>query len=142
MSKNMAVVLIIVLLVIGSFAVYTYNQTNQISNELKGKTLELESVEEFISELKATIKEKELQIDELKVNLEKEKGDLEQEYIQKIAVLTEEKNKLETSLAEREEAIKEIAKQKEEVEKDALPKDDLILKLVETIKEKDLEAKN
>ena len=130
----------IILLVLGGFAVYTYNQSNQISNELKGKTLELESVEEFISELKATIKKKELQIDELKVSLEKEKGDLEQEYINKISALTEEKTKLETSLAEREETIKEINRQKAEVEKDALPKDDLILKLVETIKEKDLQA--
>jgi len=72
--------------------------------------------------------------------LEKEKGDLEQEYINKISALTEEKTKLETSLAEREETIKEINNQKAEVEKDALPKDDLILKLVETIKEKDLQV--
>ena len=140
MSKNLAVILVIILLVLGGFAVYTYNQANQISNELKGKTLELESVEEFISELKATIKKKELQIDELKVSLEKEKGDLEQEYINKISALTEEKTKLETSLDEREETIKEINRQKAEVEKDALPKDDLILKLVETIKEKDLQV--
>ena len=140
MSKNLAVILVIILLVLGGFAVYTYNQANQISNELKGKTLELESVEEFISELKATIKKKELQIDELRISLEKEKGDLEQEYINKISALTEEKTKLETSLAEREETIKEINNQKAEVEKDALPKDDLILKLVETIKEKDLQV--
>ena len=140
MSKNLAVILVIILLVLGGFAVYTYNQANQISNELKGKTLELESVEEFISELKATIKKKELQIDELRVSLEKEKGDLEQEYINKISALTEEKTKLETSLDEREETIKEINIQKAEVEKDALPKDDLILKLVETIKEKDLQV--
>ena len=140
MSKNLAVILVIILLVLGGFAVYTYNQANQISNELKGKTLELESVEEFISELKATTKKKELQIDELRISLEKEKGDLEQEYINKISALTEEKTKLETSLAEREETIKEINNQKAEVEKDALPKDDLILKLVETIKEKDLQV--
>ena len=108
MSKNLAVVLVIILLILGGYAIYTYNQANQIRGELEGKTLELESVEEFITELKATIKKKELQIDELKVSLEKEKGDLEQEYINKISALTEEKTKLETSLDEREETIKEI----------------------------------
>ncbi len=74
MSKNLGIILIIILLIIGGFAIYTYNQANLVRNELEGKRLELESVEEFISELKATIEEKESQIDELKLSLEKRKG--------------------------------------------------------------------
>ena len=114
MSKNLIVLFIVVLLIVGGFSIYTYDQSNQAKKELEEKNLRLESSNELISELKENIKEKEKQIEELRANLTKEKKDLEQEYTDKLSILTEERAKLEASLAEKEKIWLDQDKEKEQ----------------------------
>jgi len=52
MSKNLIVLFIVILLIIGGFAIYTYDQSNQAKKEVEEKYFELESKDELISELK------------------------------------------------------------------------------------------
>jgi len=114
MSKNLIVLFIVVLLIVGGFSIYTYDQSNQAKKELEEENLKLESSNELISELKENIKEKEKQIEELSANLTKEKKDLEQEYTDKLSILTEERAKLEASLAEKEKIWLDKDKEKEQ----------------------------
>jgi nucleoid-associated protein YgaU len=137
MSKNLIVLFIIILLIIGGFAIYTYDQSNQAKKEVEEKNLKLESNDELILELKENIQEKEKQIDELKANLAKEEKDLEKEYADKLSELTEGKVELEALLDEKEETIKTIEKQKEESEQVVILKDELVLELKENIQEKE-----
>jgi len=137
MSKNLIVLFIIILLIVGGFGVYTYDQSNQAKKEVEEKIFELESKDELISELKENIQEKEKQIDELKPSLAKEEKDLEKEYADKLTELTEEKAKLEVLLAEKEETIKTMGRQKEESEQIVFSKDELISELKENIQEKE-----
>ena len=137
MSKNLIVLFIIILLIVGGFGIYTYDQSNQAKKEVEEKNLKLESSDELISELKENIQEKEKQIDELKVNLAKGEKVLEKEYADKLSELTEEKAKLEVLLTEKEEIINTIEKQKEESEQIVLLKDELISELKENIQEKE-----
>jgi len=124
MSKNLIVLFIIILLIVGGFGIYTYDQSNQAKKEVEEKIFELESSDELISELKENIQEKEKQIDELKVSLPKEEKDLEKEYTDKLSRLTEEKNILEAKLAEDEKTWKSRYQEK----------DGFIAKLEEEIK--------
>ena len=62
MSKNLIVLFIIVLLIVGGFGIYTYDQSNQAKKEVEEKNLKLESSDELILELKESIQEKEKQI--------------------------------------------------------------------------------
>lgn len=137
MSKNLIVLFIIILLIIGGFGIYTYDQSNQAKKEVEEKNLKLESNDALISELKENIQEKEKQIEELKASLAKGEKDLEKEYADKLSELTEEKAKLEASLAEKEETIKTIMRQKEESEQIVFSKDELISELKENIQEKE-----
>jgi chromosome segregation ATPase len=137
MSKNLIVLFIIILLVVGGFGIYTYDQSNQAKKEVEEKNFELESKSELISELKENIQEKEKQIDELKASLPKEEKDLEKEYADKLSELTEEKAKLEVLLAEKEETFKTIKQQKEESEQIVFSKGELISELKENIQEKE-----
>ena len=57
MSKNLIVLFIIVLLIVGGFGIYTYDQSNQAKKEVEEKNLKLESNDELISELKGNIQE-------------------------------------------------------------------------------------
>ncbi len=114
MSKNLIVLFIIILLIVGGFGIYTYDQSNQAKKEVEEKNLKLESSDELISELKENIQEKEKQIDELKVSLPKEEKDLEKEYSDKLSRLTEEKNILEVKLAEDEKTWKSRYQEKGE----------------------------
>jgi len=137
MSKNLIVLFIIILLIVGGFGIYTYDQSNQAKKEVEEKNFELGSKDELISELKENIQEKEKQIDELEANLAKGEKDLEKEYADKLSELTEEKTKLEALLTEKEETIKTIEKQKEESEQIVILKDELVLELKENIQEKE-----
>ena len=137
MSKNLIVLFIIVLLIVGGFGIYTYDQSNQAKKEVEEKNLKLESNDELILELKESIQEKEKQIEELKANLAKGEEDLEKEYVDKLSELTEEKTKLEVLLAEKEEKIITIEKQKEESEQIVISRDELVLELKESIQEKE-----
>ena len=85
----------------------------------------LESSNEFISELKENIKEKETEIKKLKVNLTKEKKELEKEYTDKLSILAEKKTKLDASLSEKEKILLDT-KDKE--------KEQFIIRLEEEIK--------
>ena len=139
MSKNLIVLFIVILLIIGGFAIYTYDQSNQAKKEVEEKYFELESKDELISELKENIQEKEKQIEELKASLTEGEKDLEleKEYADKLTELTEEKTKLEVLLTEKEETIKAIEKQKEESEQIVISRDELVLELKENIQEKE-----
>ncbi|MBA7491826.1 hypothetical protein ES702_02374 [subsurface metagenome] len=137
MSKNLIVSLIVILLIVGGFGIYTYDQSNQAKKEVEEKNLKLVSNDELISELQENIQEKEKQIDELKASLPKEERDLEKEYADKLTELTEEKAKLEVLLTEKEETIKTIGRQKEESEQIVFSKDELISELKENIQEKE-----
>ena len=137
MSKNLVVLFIIILLIVGGFGIYTYDQSNQAKKEVEEKNLKLESKDELISELKENIQEKEKQIEELKASLAKGEKDLEKEYADKLSGLTEEKAKLEALLTEKEETIKTIEKQKEESEQIVVLKDELVLELKGNILEKE-----
>ncbi len=95
MSKNLVVLFIIILLIVGGFGIYTYDQSNQAKKEVEEKNLKLESNDVLISELKGNIQEREKQIEELKANLVKGGEDLEKEYATKITELAEEKAQLE-----------------------------------------------
>ena len=114
MSKNLIVLFIIILLIVGGFGIYTYDQSNQAKEEVEEKNLKLESSDELISELKENIQEKEKQIEELKVSLTGEEKDLEKEYADKLLELTEEKNILEAKLAEDEKTWKSRYQEKDE----------------------------
>ena len=59
MSKNLIVLFIIILLIVGGFGIYTYDQSNQVKKEVEEKNFELESNDVLISELKENIQEKE-----------------------------------------------------------------------------------
>ncbi|HAJ32728.1 MAG TPA: hypothetical protein DCK79_05085 [Candidatus Atribacteria bacterium] len=137
MSKNLIVLFIIVLLIVGGFGIYTYDQSNQAKKEVEEKNLKLESSDELISELQENIQEKEKQIEELKASLPKEEKDLEKEYADKLSELKEEKAQLEALLTEKEETIKTIERQKEESEQIVILKDELISELQENIQEKE-----
>jgi len=137
MSKNLIVLFIIILLIVGGFGIYTYDQSNQARKEVEEKNLKLESKDELVLELKENIQEKEKQIEELKANLATGEKDLEKEYTDKLSELTEEKTKLEALLTEKEETIKTIEKQKVESEQIVILKDELVLELKENIQEKE-----
>ncbi|MEA2088027.1 MAG: LysM peptidoglycan-binding domain-containing protein [Candidatus Caldatribacteriota bacterium] len=137
MSKNLIVLFIIILLIVGGFGIYTYDQSNQAKKEVEEKNLKLESNDAIISELKENIQEKEKQIEELKAGLAKGGEDLEKEYADKLTELTEEKAKLEVLLTEKEETIKTIEEQKEESEQIVISKDAIISELKENIQEKE-----
>jgi len=137
MSKNLIVLFIIILLIVGGFGIYTYDQSNQAKKEVEEKNLKLESNDLLISELKENIQEREKQIGELKAGLAKGEEDLEKEYADKLSELTEEKTKLEVLLTEKEETIKTVEKQKEESEQIVILKDELVLELKENIQEKE-----
>ncbi|MCK4241146.1 MAG: LysM peptidoglycan-binding domain-containing protein [Candidatus Atribacteria bacterium] len=114
MSKNLIVLFIIILLIVGGFGIYTYDQANQAKKEVEEKNLKLESNNELILELKENIKEKEKQIEELKANLAKGEKDLEKEYSDKLSKLLDERNGLEAKLAENEKTWKIKYQEKEE----------------------------
>jgi len=137
MSKNLIVLFIIILLIVGGFGIYTYDQSNQVKKEVEEKNLKLESSDELILELKENIQDKEKQIEELEANLAKGEKDSEKEYADKLSELTEEKAKLEALLTEKEETIKTIEKQKEESEQIALSKDEVVSELKENIQDKE-----
>ncbi len=139
MSKNLIVLFIVILLIVGGFGIYTYDQSNQAKKEVEEKNLELESDNVLILELKENIQEREKQIEELKTSLTREEKDLEleKEYADKLSELTEEKGKFEALLTEKEETIKTIEKQKEESEQIVILKDELVLELKENIQEKE-----
>ena len=124
MSKNLIVLFIIILLIVGGFGIYTYDQSSQAKKEVEERNLKLESSEKLILELKENIQEKEKQIDELKANLPKGEKDLEQEYADKLSELTEEKAKLEALLTEKERIWLDKEKEKQQ----------LIIKLEEEVK--------
>jgi len=129
MSKNLIVLFIIILLIIGGFGIYTYDQSNQAKKEVEEKNLKLESSDELILELKENIQEE--------ANLAKGEKNLEKKYADKLTELTEEKVKLEALLAEKEETIKTTMRQKEKSEQIVFSKDELILELKENIQEKE-----
>ncbi|OGD13673.1 hypothetical protein A2V47_03315, partial [Candidatus Atribacteria bacterium RBG_19FT_COMBO_35_14] len=137
MSKNLLVLFILILLIVGGFGIYTYDQSNQAKKEVEEKIFELGSKDELVLELKENIQEKEKQIEELKANLAKGEKDLGKEYNDKLSELTEEKAKLEALLTEKEETIKTIEKQKEESVQIVILKDELVLELKENIQEKE-----
>jgi len=115
MSKNLIVLFIIVLLIVGGFGIYTYDQSNQAKKEVEEKNLKLESSDELISELQENIQEKEKQIEELKASLPKEEKDLEKEYAVKLSELMEEKGQLEALLIEQEGTLQTKDREKEEL---------------------------
>src|SRR5665648_59342 len=137
MSKNLIVLFIVLLLIVGGFGIYTYDQSNQVKKEVEEKNLKLESNDTLVLELKENIQEKEKQIEELEANLAKGEEDLATEYVDKLSELTEEKAKLEALLTEKEETIKTIEKQKEESEQISLSKDEVISELKENLQEKE-----
>ncbi len=115
MSKNLIVSLIVILLIVGGFGIYTYDQSNQAKKEVEEKNLKLEINDKLISELQENIQEKEKQIDELKANLAKGEEDWEKEYADKLSELTEEKAKLEVLLAEKERIWLDKEKEKQQL---------------------------
>jgi chromosome segregation ATPase len=115
MSKNLIVLFIIILLIVGGFGIYTYDQSNQVKKEVEEKNFELGSKDELILELKENIQEKEKQIEELKANLAKGEKDLEQEYATKISELMAEKGQLEALLIEQEGILQTKDREKEEL---------------------------
>src|SRR5665648_437204 len=137
MSKNLIVLFIVLLLIVGGFGIYTYDQSNQVKKKVEEKNLKLESNDTLVLELKENLQEKEKQIEELEVSLAKGEEDLATEYADKLSELTEEKAKLEALLTEKEETIKTIEKQKEESEQISLSKDEVISELKENLQEKE-----
>jgi len=137
MSKNLIVLFIVLLLIVGGFGIYTYDQSNQVKKEVEEKNLKLESNDTLVLELKENIQEKEKQIEELEASLAKGEEDLATEYVDKLSELMEEKGKFEALLTEKEETIKTIEKQKEESEQISLSKDEVISELKENIQEKE-----
>src|SRR5665648_954452 len=93
MSKNLIVLFIVLLLIVGGFGIYTYDQSNQVKKEVEEKNLKLESNDTLVLELKENLQEKEKQIEELEVSLAKGEEDLATEYVDKLSELTEEKAK-------------------------------------------------
>ena len=102
MSKNLIVLFILILLIVGGFGIYNYDQSNQAKKEMEEKNFELQSIDELVSGLKENVLEKEKQIEELKANLAKGEEDLEKEYADKLSELMEEKGQLEALLIEQE----------------------------------------
>ena len=115
MSKNLIFLFIIILLIVGGFGIYTYDQSNQVKKEVEEKNFELGSKDELILELKENIQEKEKQIEELKANLAKGEKDLEQKYATKISELMAEKGQLEALLIEQEGILQTKDHEKEEL---------------------------
>jgi len=124
MSKNLIVLFILILLIVGGFSIYTYDQSSQARKEVEERNLKLESSDKLILELKENIQEKEKQIEELKASLAKGEKDLEKEYADKLSELTDEKAKLEALLAEKERIWLDKEKEKQQ----------LIIKLEEEVK--------
>jgi len=58
MSKNLIVLFIVILLIVGGFGIYTYDQSNQAKKEVEEKNLKLESNDTLILELKENIQER------------------------------------------------------------------------------------
>ena len=141
MSKNSIVFFIIILLIVGGFAIYTYDQSNQAKKEVEEKYFELESKDKLVSELQESMQAKEKQLEELETSMAKGEKDLEKEYADKLTEFTEEKSKLEVLLSEKEEAIKTIEQQKAESEQMVVTRDQLVSELKENIqtKEKQIE---
>ena len=139
MSKNLIVLFIVILLIVGGFGIYTYDQSNQEKKEVEEKNLKLESNDTLILELKENIQEREKKIEELEANLAKGEKDLDKEYTDKLTGLTEEKAKLKVLLTEKEDTIKTIEKQKEESGQIVILKDELVLELKGNIEEKEKE---
>jgi hypothetical protein len=137
MSKNFIVLFILILLIVGGFGIYTYDQSNQAKKEVEEKILKLESSDELILALKDNVLEKEKQIEELTANLAKGEKDLEKEYADKLSELMAEKGKLEALSTEKEETIKTIEKQKEESEQMVILKDELVSELKDNVLEKE-----
>ena len=115
MSKNLIVLFILILLIVGGFGIYSYDQSNQVKKEVEEKNLKLESKEELILELEENTQEKEKQIEELKTKLAEGEKDFEKEYADKLSELTEEKAKLEALLAEKEKIWLGKEKEKEQL---------------------------
>src|SRR5665648_984236 len=115
MSKNLIVLFIVLLLIVGGFGIYTYDQSNQVKKEVEEKNLNLESNDTLVLELKENLQEKEKQIEERKTNLAKGEEDLEKEYADKLAELMEEKGKLGALLIEQEGISQTKDQEKEEL---------------------------
>ncbi|HZK12264.1 MAG TPA: hypothetical protein VFD10_07965, partial [Atribacterota bacterium] len=77
MSKNFIVLFVLILLIVGGFGIYTYDQSNQAKKEVEETNLKLESSDELILALKDNVQEKEKQIEELTANLAKDEKDIE-----------------------------------------------------------------
>jgi len=137
MSKNFIVLFILILLIVGGFGIYTYDQSNQAKKEVEEKNLRLESSDELILELKENVQAKEKEIEELKANLAQGEKDLEKEYADKLSELMAEKGKFEALLTEKEETIQTIEKQKEESEQMVILKDELVSELKYYVLEKE-----
>ena len=136
MSKNLIVLFIIILLiVVGGFGIYTYDQANQAKKEVEEKSIKLESNNEFILELKEDIKEKEKQIDELKVGLPREEKDLF------IARLKEEIENSSEKIKELNFTITEL-KDKLAKQEGAINQQDLVKRVNQLIIEKENIQKN
>src|SRR5665648_245228 len=115
MSKNLIVLFIVLLLIVGGFGIYTYDQSNQVKKEVEEKNLKLESNDTLVLELKENLQEKEKQIEELETNLAKGEEDLEKEYADKLSELMEEKGKLGALLIEQEGISQTKDQEKEEL---------------------------
>ncbi|GAH28571.1 unnamed protein product, partial [marine sediment metagenome] len=135
MSKNLIVLFIIILLIVGGFGIYTYDQANQAKKEVEEKSIKLESNNEFILELKEDIKEKEKQIDELKVGLPREEKDLF------IARLKEEIENSSEKIKELNFTITEL-KDKLAKQEGAINQQDLVKRVNQLIIEKENIQKN
>ncbi len=135
MSKNLIVLFIIILLTVGGFGIYTYDQANQAKKEVEEKSIKLESNNEFILELKEDIKEKEKQIDELKVGLPREEKDLF------IARLKEEIENSSEKIKELNFTITEL-KDKLAKQEGAINQQDLVKRVNQLIIEKENIQKN
>src|SRR5665648_798607 len=115
MSKNLIVLFIVLLLIVGGFGIYTYDQSNQVKKEVEEKNLKLESNDTLVLELKENLQEKEKQIEELEASLAKGEEDLEKEYADKLSELMEEKGKLGALLIEQEGISQTKDQEKEEL---------------------------
>jgi len=94
MSKNLIVLFIVLLLIVGGFGIYTYDQSNQVKKEVEEKNLKLESNDTLVLELKENIQGREKQIEELEASLAKGKKDLENEYEDKLYGISTQKTNI------------------------------------------------
>ncbi|MHC2994185.1 MAG: LysM peptidoglycan-binding domain-containing protein [Candidatus Atribacteria bacterium] len=135
MSKNLIVLFIIILLIVGGFGIYSYDQANQAKKEVEEKNIKLESNNELVSELKENIQEKEKQIDELKASLPREEKDLF------IARLKEEIENSSEKIKELNFTITEL-KDKLAKQEGAINQQDLVKRVNQLIIEKENIQKN